>query len=133
MDAASDGTEREPGCETGATAALLAVVVALPGNAQPAQAFDLDDIEKVIEVVDKAVTLVKNILGGGTSEAAIEAAVQQIVAEIEASKTEILAHGPAMTSGLGSALRDWLPLSGRAMHGCPCQSAGHAVSWSMAR
>jgi hypothetical protein len=80
------------------TAALLAVVVVVPGHAAPARAVPLATIGAVIDVATKAVTLVKSILGGGVSDAALKAAVQQIITAVENAKTQVIAHIDAIAA-----------------------------------
>jgi hypothetical protein len=82
----------------GLVAAVLAVVVVLPGHAQPAHAVSLETIGKVIDIATRAVTLVKSILGGGVSDAALKEAVRQIIVAVEAAKTEIIAHIDAIAA-----------------------------------
>jgi len=82
----------------GVTAALLAVAVVVPGHAAPARAVNLATVGAVIEVASRAVTLVKNILGGGMSDAALRAAVREIITAVESAKTEIIAHIDAIAA-----------------------------------
>ena len=71
----------------GAAATVLAVAVALPGTARPAQADWIDDATKVINFANSAFSLIKNLVGGGMS---IEAATQQILASITEARGAIL-------------------------------------------
>ncbi|MGN9908282.1 hypothetical protein ACTMTJ_12130 [Phytohabitans sp. LJ34] len=79
-------------------AALVAVAVVVPGTVRPAQADTADEINKYLDIANKAVTLVKSILGGGASDAAIKSAVQQIIAAVEGAKTQIIAHVDALAA-----------------------------------
>jgi hypothetical protein len=81
----------------GIAAAALAIAVVVPGTAQPAQAIDLATIKKYIDIARSAYNQIKSLLDGG-SESEIQAAVRQIIAAIEASKTEILSHVDALAS-----------------------------------
>lgn len=86
----------------GVAMAVLAITVALPGTAQPAQAFDPATIKKYIDLARSAYNQIKSLLGGG-SESEIQAAVRQIVAAIEESKNEILSHVDALASAQARA------------------------------
>lgn len=75
------------------TGVLLAIAVIVPSSAVPANAFPQVIIDKVKELGKKAIEdLVKDVLLGGGGPSEIELAVQAIIAEIEASKTEIINH-----------------------------------------
>lgn len=77
----------------GLAATLLAIAIVVPGHAVPANAFPEILIEKVKELGRKAIIdLVKNAVLGGGGPSAIELALQQIIIDIEASKTEIINH-----------------------------------------
>src|SRR5687767_11522198 len=78
----------------GAVAALLAIGVTVPGGARPAQAFDPSDIQEYIDLVNSAYTLIRNATGAE----ALKGAVQQIIAAIEAAKTQILSHMDALAA-----------------------------------
>jgi hypothetical protein len=82
----------------GLTAALLAVAVVLPGSARPAQAYTVDELKKIIDLANGAVTLVKSVLGGLLAGDQLHSAVQQIVAAVEAAKTEIISHIDAIAT-----------------------------------
>ncbi|RSM43109.1 hypothetical protein DMB66_53715 [Actinoplanes sp. ATCC 53533] len=71
----------------GLAAGMLAVVVTLPGGAQPAQA--VVDPATVIAVAQQAYALWKEFKGGDKS---LEQATQQIIASIESAKTAILSR-----------------------------------------
>ena len=79
-------------------AAVAAIAVVVPGTIQPARADTTDEINTYLDIANKAVTLVKSILGGGASDAAIRSAVQQIVAAVESAKTQIIAHVDALAA-----------------------------------
>jgi len=74
----------------GIAAGMLALVVTLPGGAQPAHAVvDPATITAVINAARAAYGLWKDFKGGDKS---LEQATQQIIASIEAAKTEILSR-----------------------------------------
>ncbi|WP_422770329.1 hypothetical protein ACN28C_27060 [Plantactinospora sp. WMMC1484] len=79
-------------------AALMAIVVTLPGGARPAQAFNPAVITQYLDLASRAYSLIKDVLGGGGSDEAIKDAVRQILAAIEASKTQILSHIDAIAT-----------------------------------
>lgn len=77
----------------GLTGILLAVAIIVPSNAVPANAFPEIILDKVKDLGKKAIEdLVKDVLLGGGGPSEIELAVEAIIAEIEASKTEIINH-----------------------------------------
>lgn len=84
-------------------ASLLAVTITLPGGARPAQAFDPATILAWINIATSAYNLVKSVIGGGSSNDQIKAAVQQIQASIESAKTQILTHVDALAAAEAQA------------------------------
>ena len=92
------GTQMKRRALRGVFIALLAVVVILPATARPANAVTLGTVEQVIDIANKGVTLVRNILGGGVSDAELRGAVKQIIAAIEAAKMQIIGHIDAIAA-----------------------------------
>ena len=83
----------------GVTAALLAMAVTLTGHAAPAQAATTrETIDKIIDYGKKAADLIKKLNLGGVSEAALRAAVQEIVTAVENAKIEIISHIDAIAA-----------------------------------
>jgi hypothetical protein len=80
-----------------------AAMLVVAGGTQPASAVTADEISKYLDIANKAVTLVKNILGGGVSDADLKNAVAQIVAAVNTAKTQIMSHIDAITAAEVSA------------------------------
>jgi len=84
----------------GLVTALMAIVVIIPGAARPVQAvIPWATIGAIIDVATKAVNLYKALTGGGgISDAALKEAVRQIIAKVEQTKVEIIAHVDAIAA-----------------------------------
>lgn len=84
----------------GSAAALMAIVLSVTAAATPAHAIPIPitEIGKYIDIINKAVSLVRNITGGGVSDADLRQAVQEIIAKVEDTKVEILGHMDALAA-----------------------------------